>query len=297
MRRSAPSRPTSSTSVAVRAPRSWPTACTSSSATSRSSRSSSTSSAASPSCDAVANGIVGALKVLGDEATKPLVVRLDGNNVEEGRQILADFNHPLVTIESTRWTAPRQKAAELAAAAKLTLDVERTDKDTFLTWQSSSPRLQGHRPGHDRLRGHEAHRPACSPPAPPSSAASTPARPAPPSSSSGEQLRPRLRLGRRGDEGHRRRRVGRLRPAGRSPSPPSIEAIDAGIRPRASSSPRASPVKDTAEFFNYSHRQGHPDHRPELPRPHQPRQVQRRHHPGTTSPAPAASVSSPSRAR
>ena len=35
------------------------------------------------SCDAVANGIVGALDILGDEASKPLVVRLDGNAVEE----------------------------------------------------------------------------------------------------------------------------------------------------------------------------------------------------------------------
>ena len=52
-------------------------------------------------CDAVANGIVGALDNLGDEATKPLVVRLDGNNVEEGRRILAERNHPLVTIEET----------------------------------------------------------------------------------------------------------------------------------------------------------------------------------------------------
>ena len=68
------------------------------------------------SCDAVANGIVGALKVLGDEETKPLVVRLDGNNVEEGRQILADFNHPLVTIVDTMDGAA-QKAAELAASA------------------------------------------------------------------------------------------------------------------------------------------------------------------------------------
>ena len=67
-------------------------------------------------CDAVANGIVGALKTLGDSATKPLVVRLDGNNVVEGRQILADFNHPLVTIEETMDGAAR-KAAELAAAA------------------------------------------------------------------------------------------------------------------------------------------------------------------------------------
>src|SRR6185437_14010912 len=39
-------------------------------------------------CDAVANGIVGALDLLGDEATKPLVGRLDGNNVVEGRRIL-----------------------------------------------------------------------------------------------------------------------------------------------------------------------------------------------------------------
>ncbi|KRF27323.1 ADP-forming succinate--CoA ligase subunit beta [Phycicoccus sp. Soil802] len=67
-------------------------------------------------CDAVANGIVGALKNLGDEATKPLVVRLDGNNVEEGRRILAEANHPLVTIEETMDGAAR-KAAELASAA------------------------------------------------------------------------------------------------------------------------------------------------------------------------------------
>jgi succinyl-CoA synthetase beta subunit len=66
-------------------------------------------------CDAVANGIVGALDTLGDEATKPLVVRLDGNNVEEGRRILAERNHPLVTVEETMDGAAK-KAAELAAA-------------------------------------------------------------------------------------------------------------------------------------------------------------------------------------
>ncbi len=66
-------------------------------------------------CDAVANGIVGALDALGDEATKPLVVRLDGNNVEEGRRILAERAHPLVTVEETMDGAAR-KAAELAAA-------------------------------------------------------------------------------------------------------------------------------------------------------------------------------------
>jgi len=66
-------------------------------------------------CDAVANGIVEALKILGDEASKPLVVRLDGNNVVEGRKILADANHPLVTVVDTMDNAA-DKAAELAAA-------------------------------------------------------------------------------------------------------------------------------------------------------------------------------------
>ena len=64
------------------------------------------------SCDAVANGIVGALEILGDEATKPLVVRLDGNNVEEGRRILEEANHPLVTLVDTMDGAA-DKAAEL----------------------------------------------------------------------------------------------------------------------------------------------------------------------------------------
>jgi len=64
-------------------------------------------------CDAVANGIVGALEKLGPAATKPLVVRLDGNNVAEGRRILADFAHPLVTVVETMDEAA-DKAAELA---------------------------------------------------------------------------------------------------------------------------------------------------------------------------------------
>jgi len=67
-------------------------------------------------CDAVANGIVAALQLLGDEATKPLVVRLDGNNVVEGRRILADAAHPLVTVVDTMDGAARA-AAELAARA------------------------------------------------------------------------------------------------------------------------------------------------------------------------------------
>jgi succinyl-CoA synthetase beta subunit len=67
-------------------------------------------------CDEVANGIVNALKIIGDAATKPLVVRLDGNNVEEGRRILAEANHPLV-IEVDTMDEAADKAAELAAKA------------------------------------------------------------------------------------------------------------------------------------------------------------------------------------
>ena len=65
-------------------------------------------------CDAVANGIVGALNSLGDAATKPLVVRLDGNKVEEGRAILSQANHPLVTL-ATSMDDGADKAAELAS--------------------------------------------------------------------------------------------------------------------------------------------------------------------------------------
>jgi succinyl-CoA synthetase beta subunit len=67
-------------------------------------------------CDAVANGIVTALQILGDEASKPLVVRLDGNNVAEGLRILKDAAHPMVTVVATMDDAA-DKAAELAHAA------------------------------------------------------------------------------------------------------------------------------------------------------------------------------------
>ncbi len=65
-------------------------------------------------CDAVANGIVSALSILGDKATKPIVVRLDGNNVLEGRRILNEAAHPLVQQLDTMDGAAA-KAAELAA--------------------------------------------------------------------------------------------------------------------------------------------------------------------------------------
>jgi succinyl-CoA synthetase beta subunit len=65
-------------------------------------------------CDQVATGIVQALDILSDAAAKPLVVRLDGNNVAEGRRILARAARPLVTMVDTM-DAAADKAAELAA--------------------------------------------------------------------------------------------------------------------------------------------------------------------------------------
>ena len=67
-------------------------------------------------CDEVAKGIVQAFKILEAEGVepKPLVVRLDGNNAELGRQILTDANLPKLRQVSTMDAAARE-AAELAA--------------------------------------------------------------------------------------------------------------------------------------------------------------------------------------
>ncbi|MEU1386408.1 MULTISPECIES: ADP-forming succinate--CoA ligase subunit beta [unclassified Nonomuraea] len=68
-------------------------------------------------CDAVANGIVSAFKLLesrGEAVTHPLVVRLDGNNAQLGRQILADAALPRVELVDTMDDAAK-RAAELAA--------------------------------------------------------------------------------------------------------------------------------------------------------------------------------------
>jgi succinyl-CoA synthetase beta subunit len=69
-------------------------------------------------CDEVANGIVQAFALLdsrGDEITHPLVVRLDGNNADEGRRILDDARLPRLERVDTMDGAAR-RAAELAAA-------------------------------------------------------------------------------------------------------------------------------------------------------------------------------------
>src|SRR5699024_1214911 len=64
-------------------------------------------------CDQVANGNVQALNILGDSATKPLDVRLDGNKLDEARAILAEANHPLDTIAASMYEGA-DKAAQLA---------------------------------------------------------------------------------------------------------------------------------------------------------------------------------------
>jgi succinyl-CoA synthetase beta subunit len=68
-------------------------------------------------CDAVANGIVSALGLLaerGESVTKPIVVRLDGNNAAEGRRILDDAG--LATVErADTMDGAAKRAAELAA--------------------------------------------------------------------------------------------------------------------------------------------------------------------------------------
>ena len=65
-------------------------------------------------CSEVAKGIIDALGMLGSRATKPIVVRLDGNAVRIGRHMLVEAAHPLVELADTMDAAAR-RAAELAA--------------------------------------------------------------------------------------------------------------------------------------------------------------------------------------
>ena len=65
-------------------------------------------------CDEVANGILEALDMLGDSANKPLVVRIDGNRVEEGRAILEEAANPLVTMMPTMDGAAKEAAKQAA---------------------------------------------------------------------------------------------------------------------------------------------------------------------------------------
>jgi succinyl-CoA synthetase beta subunit len=70
------------------------------------------------SCDAVANGIVSALGMLesrGERVTRPIVVRLDGNNAAAGRAILDGAGLAVIEQNDTMDGAAR-RAAELAAS-------------------------------------------------------------------------------------------------------------------------------------------------------------------------------------
>ncbi len=63
-------------------------------------------------CDEVARGILQALSEMGLEL--PIVVRLDGTNAAEGRQILADAAPPNLHVSPTMLEAAKL-AVELAA--------------------------------------------------------------------------------------------------------------------------------------------------------------------------------------
>jgi succinyl-CoA synthetase beta subunit len=72
--------------------------------------------------DAVANGIVSALGMLGErgeQLTRPIVVRLDGNNAAAGRAILSEAGFAMVEQSETMDEAAR-RAAELAASSPAT---------------------------------------------------------------------------------------------------------------------------------------------------------------------------------
>ena len=71
-------------------------------------------------CDEVADGIVQALEMLkakGDDLSKPIVVRLDGNNAAEGRRILDEAEHDVIEMVDSMDDAARRAAEHAAAAA------------------------------------------------------------------------------------------------------------------------------------------------------------------------------------
>ena len=194
------------------------------------------------SCDAVANGIVKALQMLGSEANKPLVVRPDGNNVEEGRRILAEANHP-VGRRPTPWTpVPTRPPTRRTPPGRTHSRVDFLNKDL----------QQDHRPGitggegtkHTALMlqagsqvvgGVNARK------------AGTPSRI---DSERDNDKSPGVRVGGRGDGQNRRRRVDRLRPPAFTKDA-IVEAIDAEI-PSAGGHHRGNPRCRTPPSVAYN---------------------------------------------
>ena len=233
-------------------------------------------------CDAVANGIVQALAMLAgkgeplDQAARRPARR---QQRRRGARDPRRRRHSPGSSWSTRWTAP--PAGWPSSPRQRRRGTGRHDGDL------PHRELPDPRPGHDRLRGHQAH------PADARVAARTSSRghagqgrPAPstrtvrPCPSSAPSPRPWTRPAPTSPSSSCRRG---------SPRPPSSRRSTPASR-CASSSPRASRCTTPPQFFQYAQNSGTTrHHRPELPRPHQPRPVQRRHHPGTIT-GPAASA-------
>ena len=221
-------------------------------------------------CDEVANGIVGALAATrrrGEQAARRTPRR------QQRRRGPADppgREPPAGDAGRTRWTArPTRPPSSRTAEGRGHTDGDLPDRE-----------LQGHRPGHDRLRGHEAH---------PADARLRHRHRRRRQPAQGRRVRrllrrlgPGVRHRRRGDGQDRRRRVGGVRAAG----------VHQGRRDRGDRRRHRPGRRDHRGRAGPRHRRvpcvrrgrswrGHDaDHRPQLSRPDQPRQVQRRHHPG-----------------
>ena len=224
------------------------------------------------SCVEVANGIVGALDALGERgATQPLVC---GSTATTSRRAGASSRRatsPASIIESRPWTGLHDVPPSLPRPTDPR--ARRRHETPMAIFLTATPR---HRPGHDRLGGHEAHhadaalrrldRRRGEPAQGRHDGEFAGGAPCPCSGPSPRRWRPPGR------------RLGHVRPA-RFTKDAVIEAVDAGI-PLAVVITEGVAVQDTAEFYNVRQGQGDdPHHRAELPRHHQPRRKQRGHHP------------------
>lgn len=227
-------------------------------------------------CDAVSNGIVQALELLGDQANKPLVVRLDGNNVDEGRMDPREGEPP--AGDSGRHHGRRRRSRRRAGRAGLRRDL---DMAIFLT-EKSRVVVQG-------MTGSEGQKHTSR------------------MLAAGTNIVGGVTPGKGGQSVDFAKRsipvydscADAVKSTGADVSivfvPPRftkgavIEAVDAGI-PLVVVITEGVPVHDTAAFFAHAQAMRHPDHRAELPRPDQPRPRERRHHPGRHRRSPAGSA-------